>query len=276
MTAAPSLPELLVPGLSSAWLLSCALVSLRIAATFAMTPIFYALPLPALVRTLVLLSLSVTIASGFLQPPFAEWHGWSVLLVASLNELTLGATLGLGVLVAFGAFSVAGQVLDVQLGFGIAQVLDPATHRPAPILTSTFGLLAALVYFLLDGHYALLRGIGLSLERFPIGTPWPLEQAALPLLKQTAGLFTLGFALAAPVVFCILLIEFVLGVVGRNLPQMNMFAMGIPVKIIAGLIALSLWFTGIGSVMTRVYASIATTWDQLLTAPVRQDPGRRR
>ncbi|MNL31887.1 flagellar biosynthesis protein FliR [compost metagenome] len=132
------------------------------------------------------------------------------------------------------------------------------------------------MFLLLDGHHALLRGIGLSLERFPVGSPWPLTHAALPIIKQAASLFALGFALVAPVVFCILLIEFVLGVVGRNLPQMNMFAVGIPVKIIAGLIALSLWFTGIGGVMTRVYAGIATTWDQLLSAPAQPIPGRGR
>ena len=67
-------------------------------------------------------------------------------------------------------------------------------------------------------------------------------------------------------VFCILLVEFVLGVVGRNLPQMNMFTMGIPIKIVVGLIALSLWFAGIGGVMSRVYASIATTWDAIFAA----------
>ncbi|MNV74630.1 flagellar biosynthesis protein FliR [compost metagenome] len=76
----------------------------------------------------------------------------------------------------------------------------------------------------------------------------------------------MGFALAAPVVFCILLVEFALGVVGRNLPQMNMFTMGIPVKILIGLIALSLWFAGIGGVMTRVYASITDTWDGIFVA----------
>lgn len=274
MPAAPSLPDMLAPGFGVTWVISTGLLSLRIAATFLMTPVFYALSLPTTVRTLTILASSVAIAAG-LPTAHAEWSGWSALLSAAIAEVSLGATLGLGVLLAFGAFSVAGQILDVQLGFGIAQVFDPTTQRPIPILTSAFGYLAVLIFFLIDGHHALLRGIGLSIERFPIGAPWSAAHAALPLLKQAAGLFALGFALAAPVVFCILLVEFVLGVVGRNLPQMNMFAMGIPVKIIAGLIALSMWFTGIGGVMTRVYAGIATTWDQMFAAvPVRPEQVR--
>lgn len=230
-----------------------------------MTPVLYAVPLPASVRMLLLLGLSIALASG-LSVPAGTWTGWNAFVSAAIAELALGATLGLGILLAFGAFAVAGQLLDVQLGFGIAQVIDPVTKRPVPILTSAFEYLAVLVFFLVNGHHALLRGISYSVERFPVGAPWSLTQAAAPLFKQAAGLFSLGFALAAPVVFCILLVEFVLGVIGRNLPQMNMFTMGIPVKILVGLVALALWFAGIGGVMTRVYASIATTWDAIFVA----------
>jgi flagellar biosynthesis protein FliR len=86
-------------------------------------------------------------------------------------------------------------------------------------------------------------------------------------LRQVGGLFSLGFALAAPVAFCILLLELALGVVSRNLPQMNMFAIGIPIKIVVGLAALSLWFAGMGAVMNRIYATIYQTWDQVFLAP---------
>jgi flagellar biosynthetic protein FliR len=75
-----------------------------------------------------------------------------------------------------------------------------------------------------------------------------------------AGLFSLGFSLAAPVAFCLLLVDLALGIVARNLPQMNMIAMGIPVKIVVALIALTLWAGGLASVMQRVYGSIFRTW----------------
>jgi flagellar biosynthetic protein FliR len=263
--SASTLLAVAAPEIGATWLAFVGLLALRVAATFAMTPVLYAVPLPASVRMLLVLGLSVALASG-LSVPASVWTGWDSFVFAAIAELALGATLGLGILLAFGAFSVAGQLLDIQLGFGMAQIVDPVTARPVPILTSAFQYLAVLVFFLLNGHHALLRGIRYSVERFPVGAPWSLAHVAEPLLKQVAGLFGLGFALAAPVVFCILLVEFVLGVVGRNLPQMNMFTMGIPVKIVVGLVALSLWFSGIGGVMTRVYASIATTWDAIFIA----------
>ncbi|MGJ7502484.1 flagellar biosynthetic protein FliR [Variovorax sp. ZT5P49] len=258
----------------STWMVFVGLLALRVAATLLMTPVFYAMPLPASIRTLLVVGLSLALAAGLPAHP-APWMGWDALVVAAMSELALGAMLGLGILLAFGAFSVAGQLLDVQLGFGIAQIVDPVTKRPVPILTSAFGYLAVLMFFLVNGHHALLRGISYSLDRFPVGAAWSISDSVAPVMKQAAGLFSLGFALAAPVVFCILLVEFALGVIGRNLPQMNMFTMGIPVKIIAGLVALSLWFMGIGGVMTRTYASIASTWEGIfVAAPASQERGR--
>lgn len=257
-------PEVLLPGVVE-WLAFVGLFALRVAAVFMMTPVLYGLPLPTSVRMLLIVSLSLALASG-LALPADVWNGWGPFFLAATREVALGATLGLGILLAFGAFSVAGQILDVQLGFGMAQLIDPVTRRPVPILTSAFEHLGVLVFFLVNGHHALLRGISYSVERFPVGAPWSVAHAAAPLLKQAAGLFSLGFALAAPVVFCILLVEFALSVIGRNLPQMNMFTMGIPVKIVVGLVALSLWFAGIGGVMTRVYSSISTTWSAIFVA----------
>lgn len=257
-------------GIDPSWIILVGLLALRVAATFAMTPVLYAVPLPATVRMLLVVGLSVALASGIAVPAKLPLEG-SVLLPAALSELALGAVLGLGILLAFGAFSVAGQLLDAQLGYSMAQIVDPVTRRPVPILTTAFAYVSVVVFFLVNGHHALLRGIAYSIDRFPVGAPWSIAQAVGPVLKQAAGLFSLGFALVAPVVFCILLVEFALGVIGRNLPQMNMFAMGIPVKIIVGLVALSLWFTGVGGVMTRVYASITTTWDEIFTSAPEQE-----
>lgn len=241
------------------------LLALRTAATFLMTPVLYAMPLPPSVRMLLVLALSVAFANAF---PLAAVQSkeWSDFVQSAMAELALGATMGLGILLAFGAFSVAGQVLDAQLGFGMAQIFDPVTKRPVPILTSAFNYLGLLMFFLVNGHHALLRGIEYSVERFPVGATWSISSAAEPMVKEVGQLFALGFALAAPVVFCILLTEFVLGVLARNLPQMNMFTVGIPVKIVVGLIAMSVWFAGAGGVMTRVYASIAAAWSGMFVA----------
>ncbi len=255
--------------LETAWLISVFLLSLRLAAVFLLTPVLGGAGVPVRVRVVLILALAAALSLALpavlesSRSALGALDGSAALFRAGLTELALGATLALGIHLAFSAVAVAGEVLGIQIGFGLGRVMDPASSTALPVLTSAFNQLAVLVFFMVDGHHGLLRGVAYSLERFPLGQPWPLEAAFAPIVKQVAGLFSLGFALAAPVVFCILLVEVALGVVARNLPQVNMFALGIPVKIFVGLVALSLWSAGAGRVMSRVYASIYRTWDAI-------------
>lgn len=245
--------------LAMPWAANVLLLSARLSALLLMTPILHAVPLPASVRLLLVIGLSAVLALPFAgQPPLAADVG--ALFAAFLQELAVGATLGLGVLMAFAGFALAGRLIDVQVGFGMAQVFDPLTRTQIPVLTSLFTLAGVLLFFLLDGHHVLLRGVAFSLERFPLGQPWAVQDAAGPVLKQAAALFTLGFALAAPVVLSLLLVEFALGVVARNLPQVNMFVLAMPVKVLAGLLALSVWVAGMEGVTQRIHGQIHRTW----------------
>lgn len=183
------------------------------------------------------------------------------LIAAFMAEVVIGASLGMGILMAFAAFSVAGRLLDIQIGFGIAQVFDPVSRRQVPILSSLFEQLAIVLFFLVNGHHALLRGLAYSVERFPPGQFAWTDLNLFAVLQQVSGMFSLGFALVAPVVFCLFLLEFTMGVFTRNLPQMQIFVLAIPLKIMVGMAALSLWFSGAQAIMMRTYASIFQSWE---------------
>lgn len=250
----------------SAWLATRFLLTLRIGAIFVAAPMLLGVSVPSTIRVLFIFSLSIALATG-LSGGMASVHLSSILphgvgpwLYAGLTEFSLGATLGLGVSLAFGSFSLAGRLLDVQAGFGVGQVFDPVSNVQEPVLTVVFDQLALIGFFVVGGPHALLRGLAFSVGVFPPGQPWALDAAFAPLTAQIAGLFTLGFALASPVAFCLLLVDLALGIVARNLPQMNMLAMGIPVKILVALVALALWSGGLAQVMHRVYGSIFRAW----------------
>ena len=259
----------LVSVLGSAWIVTMLLLSARIAALLLMTPLLYAASMPLLVRVLVTIGVACVVALPLAGRPAAVPLEPGPLLQALLREVAVGATLGLGVLMAFAGFALAGRLVDVQVGFGIAQVFDPLTRSRMPVLSSTFALFAAVFFFLVHGHHALLRGIAYSVERFPVGHGAPLAGAAGPLVQGAAALFTLGFALAAPIVLGLLLVDFALGVIARNLPQLNMLVLGVPVKIVAGLLALWAWAGAFGAPAGRLYAGIYRTWTAWLAAGAR-------
>ena len=256
----------LVSALGEPWLITVMLLSVRIGTMLLLTPVLYAVSVPAMVRVALILGLACVVALPFGQSNHMATLEPGVLGMAMVREAVLGATLGLGVLMAFAGFAVAGRLVDLQVGFGLAQVFDPLTRSHAPVLSAVFGLFAAVFFFVVDGHHALVRGVAYSVERFPVGQSWPLAGAADPIAVQAAALFTLGFALAAPVVLALLLVEFVLGVVSRNLPQVNMLVMGIPVKIVVGLLALSVWALGFSAPAGRLYAQIGKSWTAWFSA----------
>lgn len=259
----------LASALGTPWVANMLLLSVRVAALLLLTPILYAATMPGLVRLLIALALACVLSLPFAAQPAAAPADVAELVQALLREATVGATLGLGILMAFGGFALAGRLVDVQVGFGLAQVFDPLTRSRVPVLSSAFSLFAAVFFFLVDGHHAVLRGIAYSVERFPVGKPWPLAAAAEPIAREAAALFALGFALAAPVVLSLLLIDFALGAIARNLPQMNMLVLGIPVKIVAGLMALSVWAGAFGAPAGRLYAQIYRTWTAWLAVGAR-------
>lgn len=256
----------IVEAMGQPWVLMVLLLSARIAALLLLTPVLYAATMPVLVRVLIAVGIACVVALPFAGGSAPRLADPGALVEALLREVLVGATLGLGILMAFGGFALAGRLIDVQIGFGIAQVFDPLTRTRVPVLSSVFGLLAAVFFFLVDGHHAVLRGVAYSVERFPVGQGWDVAAAAAPVAKEAAALFTLGFALAAPVVLGLLLVDFALGAISRTLPQMNMLVMGVPVKIVAGLLALSVWASGFGAPAGRLYAEIYRTWTAWLAA----------
>ena len=258
-------------GTNQPFVVAVFLLAIRLAMVFVLTPVLQAFDVPLAARALFVVGLAFALALGLdpalLPAPSSMTAGR--LVVAMATEAALGATLAVGVLAAFAAISMAGRLIDVQVGFGIAQVFDPVTRRQVPVVQGAFDKLGVIVFFLVNGHHALMRGVAYSLERFPVGRSWPIEAAAPIVVKQVASLFGLGLALAAPVVVCEFMAELALGVVARNLPQLNMLSFGVPVKVVVGMAALGIWLGGAGDAMDREYASIYRGWDQFLAAGAR-------
>jgi flagellar biosynthetic protein FliR len=244
------------------WLAALVLLATRLAAFFLMTPLLAGARLPAVFRLVLIFGLAIVLAGSMpaITFDFTGAHGLGRFIAAIFTEFALGATLALGVQLALAMFSFAGRVLDVQIGFGIAQVVDPVTNQQLPILSAAFYQLGIVAFFVGNVHHTLLRGMAAAIERFPVGQPWTLSTAFDAVLPQVAAMFALGFALAAPIVACLLLVELGLGVLSRNLPQMNVFALGLPIKVLTGLTALSLWVTLGAGVVARIYSSIFQGW----------------
>lgn len=246
------------------WLAAVFLLALRVAPLFVMAPVLGSTDVPVRFRVLLSLALAATLASaggvpadaGVLEAPGAFFS-------AAAAELVIGVALVFGVFAAFGAFLFGGRLLDMQVGFGIANVFDPVTRTQGPLLGGTLGLLALVVFFAVDGHHLLIRGVVYSLERFPPGRPLSALNAAA-VVEQFGTVFALGVLVVSPAVILLLLLDAGLAVEARTMPQMNVFFVAMPLKVVAGVLMLALSMRYLAPVLARAFDSIGTYWQRLL------------
>jgi flagellar biosynthesis protein FliR len=248
------------------WLLTTLLVSLRLGAVMLMTPVFASLGMPLQIRVLLVLALSATLVSG-MQPGLVSAAPTSAgeLALAAANEFVTGSLLAFGLFAVFAAFQFAGRIMDIQMGFGVAGLLDPATRNHAPLLGMVLNLTAVLTFFLVDGHHLLLRGLVFSLERIPPGS----KLTTLPIgtvIEQFGAIFIYAALLAAPVMSVILLVDIGMAMMARTMPQLNVFIIGLPLKIFVGLVVLALSLGLIGPAFARVFEGLFSGWQKIITS----------
>ena len=239
----------------SAWLAAVLLFAVRIGVAIGLAPGWSSYGVPASLRAVLVLALAV-LAGGALpaaDAPASPLEAPAALFAAVAAEVGVGALLGLGLRVALAAFALAGRLLDVQVGFAIGSLFDPVAQSGTNVLGALLGLLGVLLFFAIDAHLAMVRLVAESARAFPLGR-WPaLDDPARPLVAAGA-LFSLGLALAAPVALALLATDLALGAAARNLPQLNLLVLGMPVRAAVGGLVLTLSVAGWSPVIGRLFA----------------------
>lgn len=247
----------------SFWITAVLLAAIRIGPLFVMAPGLGSLRIPMMARGLFVLGL----AAMFITTPFLSGTtpptNIGALFLMAISELLIGAILAFGLIAGFAAFQFGGRILDLQIGFGIANIFDPLTRAQMPMLGSALQLAALMVFFSLDGHLVILQGIAFSLERIPLGTPFT-ELPIAATVAQFGTMFTFGLAIVAPVMIVLLLLDVGLAVISRTMPQVNIFFVTIPIKIFVGLLMLGISVQYMEPIMRKVFGSIFEFWQLIL------------
>jgi flagellar biosynthetic protein FliR len=248
--------------IDSAWLQASVLLWLRLGALLLLTPLFTLTNVPKLFGVLLTLALAGLLAAGLPHAASAPIAQPAQLAVAALSELLVGAMMAFGIHAAFGALHLMARLIDLQLGLGMGGVFDSTTRGAETSgLAMALQLVGVVTFFALGAHHALLRGIAYSIEKLPLGMPfmrYPVEA----IVAQFGATFTLALTLGAPVVFAMLLLEAGLAVVARALPQIPVFFVAMPVKLLVGLALLAFAARHFAPLIERVHASIFAYWER--------------
>lgn len=191
--------------------------------------------LTALLALLVMGSAGTATLSG--RP--LELGSWAYLL-AVVAEFGVGAVIGLAAAAVLNGVQLAGFIMGQSLSLDIANLIDPERDVEVSLISQFKMMLFLVVFTAIDGHQVFLAAMARSYQAVPLAglrVSWPL---VAELVRCVGFLFVVGVELAAPVVAAGLLVDVVLGFLGRTVPQMNVFIIGFPVRIALGLAVLLL------------------------------------
>jgi len=215
------------------------LMFVRVITMLALLPIFGANFVPVQVKAalgLLLTSVlfSVQLSAGL--PVFPGEFSLSLFFLLVIKEAMVGLAVGFTSSFLFAAVQFAGRLVDTEMGFGFVELTDPTTGEPVTVLGQLQVILFTILFLLFNGHYFMLITIQRSFEIIPMFTAtFPGGPITAHLTTMAANVFIIGLKLAGPVFVVLMLTQIALGIVARTVPQMNIFFVGLPLKIMVGI-----------------------------------------
>lgn len=210
------------------------LVMMRITGLLTTAPIFQSRNLPAVTR--VGWAFLVSLVLTPVLPGVIDLEHPAVLILMVVQELLIGLLMGFVVNIIFAAFQVAGQMIEVPMGFGLVNVLDPMTGTQMPLVGQVKHIIALWIFLLVNGHHTLIRALVESYRLLPAGKPPFFAHGVELIVKVFSGMFLLAFRIALPIVGVLFLTTVGLGILVRMIPQINVFTVGLPLKVLVGMV----------------------------------------
>ena len=208
--------------------------------------------IPARARLVVTLALSAALSSVLPAPPPMAVDAATALGV--LREFALGVAIGMMLRLAFEAGRLAGELVSQGMGLSFATLADPLSGASSPVLSQWFYIAFALLFFVTDGHLALVVLLADSYGGVPVAAPWP---DALALVSAVPAFFNAclraGALLALPVMMALLAVNIAFGVLARAAAQLNPMAIGLPMSLLVGLTLLMLLMRELASPVGQLF-----------------------
>jgi len=229
----------------------------RIGAALMAAPFFGASSVPPQVRVIVTGAVGVLVCGWTpVQAPAALFSLPGMMAVG--GEVLIGLSLAFVLQLAFAAPVIAAELIGAGMGMSIATTADPNSGAHSPALGQYFGVVLTLTFLGLGGHLLYIGLIVRSYSAFPPGHTW-LGQERIAAVSAYAGdMLLTGLAIALPVTVLLLLVQLAAGMLSRTAPSLNLFALGLPAGVLAGIAALIVSAPLLPDVMSALTADMLT------------------
>jgi flagellar biosynthesis protein FliR len=236
------------------------LVLTRLSAFFVCLPVFSWRSIPGVVRISLGFWIAIFFASELKMPFDAGSIKPLQAMLMMTTEAMYGGAIGLTVAMVFWAVRVGGSIADQQMGYSMAEVLDPISGEQTDMIALVLEVLFLLLFLSVNGHHMLLVILQKSYHVLPIGSAPDIGMLTNMVVQAGSVMLLSALKLAAPILALFMVLMVVLGVLARVLPDMNMLFESMPVRVAIGLISLTIFLP-----LMLDYMKEFTMWmDQLM------------
>jgi flagellar biosynthetic protein FliR len=240
------------------------LVLVRVSAILFVVPFLSSRNVPVLLKVglavaiawLIIPQLKITVPDVFGSP--------LTLAVGLLSEIAVGLIIGLIVQLLFAGIQLAGQMAGFQMGFAIANVMDPASSLQIPLLSQFLNVFALLIFLSLNVHYYFIKALVDGFQLIPLWGAHFEANLFHVVMKIAANAFLVAVQVGAPVIVALLLTSVAMGLVARTVPQMQIFIVSMPLKIILGLLFLGISLPFCTDFLRGAFATLGETVQALI------------
>lgn len=221
-----------------AWIAAFFWPFFRILALVGSAPFFGArgIPVSAKIGFAFVLTILVSPMLGPM-PAVSPSSGAGILIM--IHQLLIGVAMGLAMRVVFSAVEMAGHIIGLQMGLGFATFFDPQNSAQIPVMGQFLGLIAMLMFLAINGHLLVLTALMESFQVLPVGLMEISSKGWYTLALWGSEIFRAGLVISLPVLAVLIMTNIALGVLTRAAPQLNIFAVGFPLTLAIGFVALS-------------------------------------
>lgn len=211
----------------------------RIGAMLSILPLYGINAISPQTRIILTFFITLVVAPSLALPPPVDPFTWQGVLYL-VQQVLIGLAMGTVFLIAFQAFVMGGHLIAMGMGLAFAQMVDPGTGVSSPIVSQYFTIVVTLLFLAMNGHLLMIQVVVDSFEYLPVGVHFLNQESLWNLIEFGGYMFSAGVLIALPAITALLLINISFGVVTRAAPALNIFAVGFPVTLLAGLVMLAL------------------------------------
>jgi len=239
-------------------------IFLRVTAMTLTVPVFDTRNIPATFKVGLCFAITLVLYPITRLDPISTMPSLIPLVIGIAGEILIGVIIGYMIRLVFTAIQLAGELVAFQMGFSVANVIDPMSNAQVPVISQMIYMFAILIFLTTNAHHWVIRAL---VESFTLIPPYGFHASGGLMARFTQAadnLFVTAVRVGAPVIVALLLVSLGLGLVGRTVPQMNVFMVATPVNILIGFFFLSLSLPMMLTFLTQLMGGLGKELVQIM------------